>query len=82
MNTKKHYCIANILLIVGLIILIISVFISESLTPVLAIIGLIIGILGFILMFILWRCPNCKSRLPFHGSLGIRTCPYCGKDLD
>lgn len=71
-----------ILMGVALAALVLGLFLPQPFQAV----GIAVGILGIVgwmgsLLF-LWRCPDCHRMLPTQGMLGIRNCPYCGRELD
>lgn len=37
---------------------------------------IVLGVLGLVF----WRCPHCRGSLPLN-RLGLKTCPYCKKEL-
>ena len=40
-----------------------------------------IGMAVFFTAMVFCRCPSCRKFLPLQGSLGVKVCPYCGKQL-
>lgn len=78
---KKVKLTGNILLVIGLILLTVSTLLNFKI-PIIGIVGIMIACIGFLFFLIFWRCPFCHKPLPFHGMIGMVSCPYCGNKLD
>ena len=82
MGARRARVVRVGLLVSGIVALIISLCMSGVLGMFFFIMGVIFCISGLAVGLLFWKCPHCGRLLLFEGSLGMKSCPYCGKEID
>lgn len=76
----KARVVGYVLLISAIVLFLLGVLVQKYI-PVCSWIGMAVFFTAMVILFIFWRCPSCRKFLPLQGSLGVKVCPYCGKQL-
>lgn len=76
----KARVVGYVLLISAIVLFLLGLLVQKYI-QVCSWIGMAVFFTAMVILFIFWRCPSCRKFLPLQGSLGVKVCPYCGKQL-
>ena len=80
MSPLKARVVGYVLLISAIVLFLLGLLVQKYI-QVCSWIGMAVFFTAMVILFIFWRCPSCRKFLPLQGSLGVKVCPYCGKQL-
>ena len=80
MSPLKARVVGYVLLISAIVLFLLGLLVQKYI-QVCSWIGMEVFFTAMVILFIFWRCPSCRKFLPLQGSLGVKVCPYCGKQL-
>ena len=76
----KARVVGYVFLIIAIVLFLLGLSVQQYI-QVCSWIGMAVFFTAMVILFIFWRCPSCRKFLPLQGSLGVKVCPYCGKQL-
>ena len=80
MSPLKARVVGYVLLISAIVLFLLGLLVQKYI-QVCSWIGMAVFFTAMVILFIFCRCPSCRKFLPLQGSLGVKVCPYCGKQL-
>ena len=80
MSPLKARVVGYVFLIIAIVLFLLRLSVQKYI-QVCSWIGMTVFFTAMVILFIFWRCPSCRKFLPLQGSLGVKVCPYCGKQL-
>ena len=80
MSPLKARVVGYVFLIIAIVLFVLRLSVQKYI-QVCSWIGMAVFFTAMVILFIFWRCPSCRKILPLQGSLGVKVCPYCGKQL-
>ena len=82
MNYRKANLWNNILIVVAVIIAFLTYGFSGLAQYIIGGVAVLILIAALVIKGLYWRCPHCKSMLPWKSFTAPVHCMQCGKKLD
>lgn len=76
----KARVVGYVFLIIAIVLFLLRLSVQKYI-QVCSWIGMAIFFIAMVILFIFLRCPSCRRFLPLQDSLGVKSCPYCGKEL-
>lgn len=80
MSRFKARVVGYVLLISAIVLFLLGLLVQKYI-QVFSWIGVAVFFIAMVILFIFWRCRSCRRFLPLQRSLGVKSCPYYGKDL-
>ena len=79
MSPLKARVVGYVFLIIAIVLFLLRLSVQKYIQV--SWIGMAVFFTAMVILFIFCRCPSCRKFLPLQGSLGVKVCPYCGKQL-
>lgn len=80
MSPLKARVVGYVFLIIAIVLFLLRLSVQKYI-QVCSWIGMAVFFTAMVILFIFLRCPSCRRFLPLQDSLGVKSCPYCGKEL-